>query len=283
MTVNVSANPLVSINSLHALQINGISLGSSSETLTLNTVGSQYQITLNGQVDLVNTGGLTGVTVTSASGPASIDIENTIAGEPVSLSLGSGTDVVNISGTAHNLNNIAGPVTVIGGTGAETLNLDDQADTATTTYNLAGSTVQRTGLALIGFTGKVATVLNGGTGADTYNLGTTATGALPTLTPASGSSLTVNTGAPRPIRSTSLTATPSIPRTPSSRACSPCRASRSTATPPTGSPSMRAGSTMWASPAGAIVHDRARRRHDRHRRIEDHRDTVGLLRIHNHP
>ena len=194
--VEVQVAPSTSLSLINrVLTVQGKALNLGSENLALSVVSSQLLVNLNGvNVGLVPTSDLSSVVVTTGSGTNTVDIEQSTAGVPITVNLGTGTNAVTISSNRHNLNAIAASVTVNGGTGVNSLTIDDQADTGNTTYYAAGSTVQASGLALIGFTGKVALVLNGGTGADTYDLGVTATGALPALTPASGSSLTLNTG-----------------------------------------------------------------------------------------
>jgi hypothetical protein len=127
-----------------------------------------------------------------------INLENTLAGKPVTVQLGSGADTVNLSPTANNLNNIQGPVTITGGSGAATINVDDQANTATgQTDTLTATSVTRTGAALISYTlnGPANNVVVNGdaAGKNTYNILSTATIGLTKLNLTAGSD-TVNVG-----------------------------------------------------------------------------------------
>jgi hypothetical protein len=131
-----------------------------------------------GGVGVINYNNLGGVAL--YAGGATVNVESTPANVPVTIDLGSGTQVVNISPTARNLGSIQGNVTVIGGVGYDTLNVDDQANSSAVTYTLNvgpsfnGSSVTRPGSAAIIYNthlscGPIAgVVLNGGSGNDTY-------------------------------------------------------------------------------------------------------------------
>jgi hypothetical protein len=101
-----------------------------------------------------------------------INIEDTVAGIPVSVDGGDGNDTVNISPVAHNLNHIQANVTANGGAGLDAINVYDQAYTGSGTYTLgSGPTLSRTGAATIAFNGfNNGATINGGSGHNTYNV-----------------------------------------------------------------------------------------------------------------
>jgi hypothetical protein len=77
---------------------------------------------------------------------------------------------------ARFLDNIAATVTVQGGTGTNTLTINDQNDGFSDTYTLTGSSVTRTFSSLISYSGQHTLNLNGGSGNDTVNVLGTAAG-----------------------------------------------------------------------------------------------------------
>src|SRR5439155_4018444 len=70
---------------------------------------------------------LTGITVAATAGNDTVNIEDTAAGVPVTLNLGDGTDAVNLSPTARNLNAIQGNLIINGQVGT-TLTCYDQSN-----------------------------------------------------------------------------------------------------------------------------------------------------------
>ena len=88
---------------------------------------------------------------------------------------GSGNDTFNITPTTENLNNIQGALTVWGDGGTNTLNIDDQHNTAVSTYSVTSSTISRAGAAAISYASENVN-LHGGSGNDTYNIAGTPTG-----------------------------------------------------------------------------------------------------------
>jgi hypothetical protein len=113
---------------------------------------------------------LTSITVNATAGGDTVLIDNTMADSPVSVHLGSGNDVVLISGSALDLDTIQGPVTIHGGSGSDTLIMPDQYNGATTTYAMTGSSVSRTGSAGVSFDHISTLNFFGGFGNDTFNV-----------------------------------------------------------------------------------------------------------------
>jgi hypothetical protein len=162
-----------------------------NDTIVVRNMASNsafVEVLVNGQRQYAGLwSALTGITIQPTTGNDTVNIENSAAGVPISINEGDGTDTVNISPTAHNLANIQGNVTVTGGPGTDTLDIFDQANSSGVTWTFAGSTITRTGSALISY-GTLTNFVNvtGGSGNNTYNL--TGPGAT------SGTTLNVGTG-----------------------------------------------------------------------------------------
>jgi CSLREA domain-containing protein len=90
---------------------------------------------------------------------------------------------------------LAQPVTVWGGAGNNTLIVGDQGNTTANTYTITSGSVQRAGAGAITYSGVQALAVNGGSGGDTFNVQSTATGVPVTVTGGSGND-TVNVGSP---------------------------------------------------------------------------------------
>ncbi len=194
MEFDVSPSNVFHLGTNRILGINAASLGAGNDSITVLATGSEILADVNGQVGIIAASNLAGITMTTGNGTNVIDIDETAAGVPVTVSLGNGANTVSISGLGQDLDYIAGNVTIQGGTSAYTLDIDDQDDSANHDYFLAGSTVYRDGSAAIIYSGDAQVVLNGGSGGEIYQVGATESGAPPLLAGATaGSTLTVNT------------------------------------------------------------------------------------------
>jgi hypothetical protein len=158
-------------------------------------------------------GAISGVTVLPSQGDTSVNVESTVAGAPVTISLGStGIDVVNISPTAHLLDTIQADVTIHGPQNEDgttnitqallaTLNVHDDSNVRADVYTSTGFDLSRTstsgaplgGALHYGGIGNV--FITGGSG--TYNVQDTEdsfTNTLFTTTLAAADNATVNIG-----------------------------------------------------------------------------------------
>jgi hypothetical protein len=165
--LNVIANGIPSANIL-MVNVNAGDL----ITLQLNpNNSSQYEVFGDG-VDLgdFDIGSFSSVYVQLGGGSETVNIENTLAGVPVAVNEGSGSDTVGISRSGALLDNIQGDVFVNGGTGADTLNVYDQNDPSNDTWTVTGSTITRTRSVPITYNGQSVIVINGGSGDLTYNV-----------------------------------------------------------------------------------------------------------------
>jgi hypothetical protein len=101
------------------------------------------------------------ITVNMFNQNFTVNIEQTVQGQPVTINLGNGTDTVNISPGAHSLDRIQGSITVHSGQGIDTLNVNDQAG-AGSLYQLWSNSLRRLGTATIFYGGMNFITLNGG-------------------------------------------------------------------------------------------------------------------------
>src|SRR5262249_17766777 len=128
-------------------------------------------VTRTGAATVAFDSNVQGLTLQGGSGNDTYNIESTSSSTPVAITTGAGANTLNVSPTARSLGTIQGNLSVSGGIGGNALVLDDQANSADSTYSLVGSTVSRTGSATISYNSLISSlVLNGGGGNDTYNL-----------------------------------------------------------------------------------------------------------------
>jgi hypothetical protein len=85
---------------------------------------------------------MTGLVLNTGSGGNTIDVIGTLAGTPVTVNAGAGTDAVNIGSAANSLDAIQGSVTV-SGNGRTTLTLNDQGTTDREEYDVHSTQITR--------------------------------------------------------------------------------------------------------------------------------------------
>jgi hypothetical protein len=83
------------------------------------------------------------IIVTEDSSDTTVEIESTVAGVPVFVNEGAGTDTVNVTSSAATLDNIQGPILVGNGTGFDTLNVYDFFDYNDVSWTLTGQMISR--------------------------------------------------------------------------------------------------------------------------------------------
>jgi hypothetical protein len=116
-----------------------------------------------------------------------VNIEQSLSGAPVTINLGNGTDTVNISQTAQNLDNIKGGINVQAGTGIDSLNVYDQSNPNAQTFSLGASSLSRLGSAAITYGTRINFVtINAGNGNNTYNVSGTEASFATTLNTGNG-------------------------------------------------------------------------------------------------
>jgi hypothetical protein len=72
--------------------------------------------------------GIRSVTIDGGSGTDTFNVQGTAAGIPVTLNTGAGTNSVNVGDSRNTIEEFLGNLTVIGGGGSNTLNLNDQGE-----------------------------------------------------------------------------------------------------------------------------------------------------------
>jgi hypothetical protein len=171
---------------------------SGDDTITIRSMGNNpafVEVLVNGKAEYVGLwSALTRITVAPTAGNDTINIEDTVAGVPVTINLGDGTDAVNLCPTTRELNAIADDVT-INGTGRSVLTCNDQGNNAAQTYAITATTIACLGSAVIRYDGVGSVVLNGTSGGDTFLLHSTARGTAITLSGGAGTNTVVGSDA----------------------------------------------------------------------------------------
>src|SRR5262249_27776994 len=113
---------------------------------------------------------LSSVTIAASAGNDTDNIENAVAGTPVTVNMSTAAGTVNISPVAQNLSNIQAPVQVNGATtGIDNLNVFDRSSAAGRSYTLNNLSINRAGAATISYNTLINFVtVTGGSGANTY-------------------------------------------------------------------------------------------------------------------
>jgi hypothetical protein len=161
----------------YALTLQGDQNGSSkNDTVIIDQVatGPQkggVQVTQDGETVSFDPGQITSITVNMKNGNDTINVESVVSGVPVTINLGSGHGVVNISPSAGNLDRIQTYVTVNAGTGSDTLNVYDQNNLNDATWILNAGNMTRTNAAPIYYNGLINSLnINGGQGNVVYQV-----------------------------------------------------------------------------------------------------------------
>jgi hypothetical protein len=144
-----------------------------SDNIAIRSIANNpafVEVIVNGQRQYAGLwSALTGIIVNPTPGDDVIEIDNAVAGTPVAINLGGGTDSVFI--TPGNLDAIQAPVSVDGGSSSALFLIMDAFTATNTTYTITGSSVSRPGSAVINYSdfGGLLRVA-GGHGDDIFNL-----------------------------------------------------------------------------------------------------------------
>ena len=120
-------------------------------------------------------------------------IQAVAPGTSLTVKTGPGADTVNVGSTTTDLGTIAGALTITGGTGLNTLNINDQGATASETYTLSSVSLVRAGGPTVTFTGMPRIALNGGGGGNVVNVTSSLASSIATVNAGAGIN-TVNVG-----------------------------------------------------------------------------------------
>jgi hypothetical protein len=154
------------------LTVYGDQLGANyNDSVTIGVDGSGGVVaTLNGETATFYPGQITSIWVVPYGGNNTVNINATLASAPVTL-FGTSNDTYVLTPSSDNLNNIQGTVSIFG-PGSRTLTVDDQNDSANgDIYQITDAWLQRTGEALIAYSGLSSLTVNGSSTANiTYDV-----------------------------------------------------------------------------------------------------------------
>jgi hypothetical protein len=159
------------------LTIQGDQFGNgTNDVLTINTVNVPnpgLEMTLNGETFFFDAQytPIKNIVVNLGDGNDQVNIDG-LNGQNVSIQLGSGT--VNVGDAVANLSLIQGTVSVQGGSGSDTLRVNDQNNHVNESWAVTGSSIVRGGSAPINYANVANLVLQGGQGTNTFQLSPTA-------------------------------------------------------------------------------------------------------------
>jgi hypothetical protein len=149
-----------------------------------------HNFTTTGTTVNYNSTQVQGVVLNGGSGGNTINVQETQAVTPVTINAGAGVNTIVLGEqntflhTDYSLSNILGPVT-INGSGADTLNANDQGTRTDRTYILDGASISWGGVA-VSYNGVASVALNGGAGSNVYYVEGTLAGTSTALTGGAG-------------------------------------------------------------------------------------------------
>jgi hypothetical protein len=178
------------LTSAKVLTLDSDQLANPANTVSVDVTSGGYIVSLNGEVAKFDSGQVSSITINTLAGDDTVNVASTISSRPVTINLGSG-GTVNLCPTTQDLSNLAGTVTINGGTGSGTLNLFDQANGNNQNYTVTGSTVARSGMATVAYVGIGRVVLDTSNGVDTIGVQSTPPGTTVAINGGTGSNTLV--------------------------------------------------------------------------------------------
>jgi Ca2+-binding RTX toxin-like protein len=139
-------------------------------------------VSLNGETTRFAPGQITEVQFYGGAGADTFDVAGTLAGVPVTVYVGGGDVTINVA----SLGALGADLTIVGGTGRETLSIDDRAAAASQAYTITADRIARGGAGAVHFQFLDEVNLLGGSGADTYDVRATAEGTAMTIDAGAG-------------------------------------------------------------------------------------------------
>jgi hypothetical protein len=180
------------LTSSKALTVNGDQLASPDDIVTVNATNNGYIIDLNGEFVQFDPSQVSSITLNTRTGNNTVNIDRTVSLRNVTVNLGSGSDVVNLSPTAQSLGNLAGAVTINGGSGSGTLNFFDQGLSSSQNYTITNSTVGRAGQGTVTYHNLANVALDTSNGSNTITVKSTPVGTVFAVSGGSGSNTLVS-------------------------------------------------------------------------------------------
>jgi len=169
--VSVIANGIASPS---VLLVGGLSR-SSNDTITLGVTQSQGSPVVSVNVDGASTtwGNVSSVIAADGDGNDIYNVNSTLAGIPISINGGAGNDTFNVTPGGMKVSTVQGELTVTGGGGTNTLDIDDSANTTGSTWTITGTSILQNAAAAIAYGGLQNLSILGGSGTTTYNIDST--------------------------------------------------------------------------------------------------------------
>jgi Ca2+-binding RTX toxin-like protein len=164
-----------------------------SETYTVTNT----RVKKEGSNFSMNYFGVQTLTLDTAAGTDTINVNSTDSGLRLTINAGADNDTINLSNVVHKLDDVQGILTINGGSGAfDRLNLFDQANPANGlwhSYSVFDNSISRQGSASVAYSSLDSVQLQAGAGIDTINIRGTAQGIPVTVFAGDGADI-VNVG-----------------------------------------------------------------------------------------
>jgi len=172
--VSVIANGIASASVL----FEGGASGNSNDTITIDgsTSSGSPVVTVTDNGVMSSWQNVTTVYAADGDGNDTYNVNTILAGIPVSLTGGAGNDVFNVTPAGMKTSTLKAGLTINGGGGTNTLNVNDQSDTTSPTWTVTTTSIAVSNASAIAFNGLQTLNIFGGLGADTYNIDSTAAG-----------------------------------------------------------------------------------------------------------
>jgi Ca2+-binding RTX toxin-like protein len=166
------------------------------DTIRLEGNGTDLIVTEGGSTQTFAVAQVISIEMRGRRGDDQIDIDSVRAVIPVAVDGGDGEDLIRICPWTRDLSNTLGsPISVQGGAGADSLEVNDQSNSSSATYTLTGTTLSRLLAGLITYQGVTNLDLSPTGANSTVNIRGTAAGTKWTISDSGGTD-TINIGHP---------------------------------------------------------------------------------------
>jgi Ca2+-binding RTX toxin-like protein len=123
---------------------------------------------------LLSFSGVSDLMLNGGNGGNTFTIQGTAAGTSTTVNAGAGNDAFTVGNAADTLDDLQGDLTLSGGPGTDPLTVNDQGSAADETYTLTDTALERSGTALLTYSGLGGLAVNTGSGTDTFAVVSTA-------------------------------------------------------------------------------------------------------------